>query len=192
MYQKRPHVVWKELHRQSYLEEIIRLAGRGDFQSAKDCPDCLARRAMPCVPEYRCLECLIPDLVCLSCCVKRHRCHPLHRISVRVYLHTCFINNSFYICRNGQVRGLRKLASNLWVSWFNLTTLVHFARIRFLATAPCSSSIPTESTRSPYVIAGASRQYLNTSSSFAEGYTQHPNFLSRRVPLFNFSTSCTS
>ncbi|KAH9480163.1 hypothetical protein JR316_0006761 [Psilocybe cubensis] len=40
---KRPHVVWKETYRQSYLEEIIRWAGRGDFRHAKHCPDCVAR-----------------------------------------------------------------------------------------------------------------------------------------------------
>ena len=47
-----------------------------------------------------------------------------------------FINNSFSIRRNGLVQGLRKSASNLLASWSNLTTLVHFPRIQFLATAP--------------------------------------------------------
>ncbi|KAH9476591.1 hypothetical protein JR316_0010503 [Psilocybe cubensis] len=67
---KRPHKVWKELHRQCYLEEIIRWAGRGDFWSATECPDCKIRSIQPPRPaEYRCQECFTPDLQ-----------HPFHRI----------------------------------------------------------------------------------------------------------------
>jgi len=75
--------VWKELHRQQYLEEIIRWEGRGDFRGAKQCSDCLARHSStPGPSEYRCRECFLADLVCQSCCVKRHRTNPLHRIEV--------------------------------------------------------------------------------------------------------------
>ncbi|PPQ81349.1 hypothetical protein CVT26_014500 [Gymnopilus dilepis] len=78
---RRPHIIWKEQHRQSYLDEIIHWAGRGDFQKATECPDCLSRKeAEPNMAEYRCRECFIPDLCCKNCCVRRHRMHPLHRI----------------------------------------------------------------------------------------------------------------
>ena len=81
--QQRPHVVWKDVHRQTYLEEIIRWAGRADFRPAQQCPDCVARgTAVPGPPEYRCRECFLGDLVCQACCVRRHRMHPLHRVEV--------------------------------------------------------------------------------------------------------------
>ncbi|KAF9470104.1 hypothetical protein BDN70DRAFT_821745, partial [Pholiota conissans] len=69
------------LHRQTYVEEIVRWAGRGDFLNMKGCPDCAARGATaPGEPEYRCEECFPPDLVCAPCCVRRHRYHPFHKI----------------------------------------------------------------------------------------------------------------
>ena len=39
------------------------------------------------MPEFRCLDCFLPDLVCSSCCVKRHRRQPLHRIERWTGLH---------------------------------------------------------------------------------------------------------
>lgn len=83
MRQRRPHVVWKEQYRQSYLEEECRWEGRGDFMHSTACPDCMARRLVqPNKAEYRCRDCLLPDLLCQACCVKRHRLHPFHRIQV--------------------------------------------------------------------------------------------------------------
>lgn len=80
--QKRPHVVWKDLHRQRYLEEQMRWEGRGDFMSAQ-CPDCRARHVESLHPAaYRCVECFLLDLVCKTCCVKRHKTNPFHRIEV--------------------------------------------------------------------------------------------------------------
>ncbi|PPQ97896.1 hypothetical protein CVT26_013070 [Gymnopilus dilepis] len=79
--QKRPHVVWMELHRQTYLDEMLRWEGRADASTQDECSDCVARLTTP--PgraEYRCSECFIPDLTCASCCVKRHRMNPFHRI----------------------------------------------------------------------------------------------------------------
>ncbi|KAJ3485668.1 hypothetical protein NLJ89_g11879 [Agrocybe chaxingu] len=62
---RRPHLVWKEIHCQNYLDEILRWEGRGDFRAFKNCPDCLARSVPePNPAEYRCEECSIPDLVC--------------------------------------------------------------------------------------------------------------------------------
>ncbi|PPR04539.1 hypothetical protein CVT26_002506 [Gymnopilus dilepis] len=80
---RRPHIVWKRTHRPSYLDEVCRFSGRGDFIAASQCPDCIARKAMtPGIPEYRCVECFLPDLTCRDCCVRRHRMNPLHRIQL--------------------------------------------------------------------------------------------------------------
>ncbi|KAF9036137.1 hypothetical protein BJ165DRAFT_1417138 [Panaeolus papilionaceus] len=74
----------RENNRSSYLDELCRQAGRGEFMKASNCPDCVAS----CVKESRpalyrcCSECLIPDLTCCECCVRRHRKLPLHRIEM--------------------------------------------------------------------------------------------------------------
>ncbi|KAF8869055.1 hypothetical protein CPB84DRAFT_1694913, partial [Gymnopilus junonius] len=70
-----------------FLDELLRWSGHGDFRSAEQCPDCLAWSvSSPAQPEYRCKECLVPDLTCSLCCVRRHRVHPFHQIEVRLHL----------------------------------------------------------------------------------------------------------
>ncbi|PPQ76891.1 hypothetical protein CVT26_000661 [Gymnopilus dilepis] len=78
---KRPHVTWMEQHRETYLDEMLRWEGRADASSQKECPDCILRSTNPRgAAEYRCEDCFIPDLTCASCCVKRHKLNPFHRI----------------------------------------------------------------------------------------------------------------
>lgn len=82
---RRPHVVWKEKHRQTYLDEMMRWEGRGDFRGTASCPECVLRKKeSQGAPVYRCLECFMPDLVCQACCVSRHRVNPFHRVEVTV------------------------------------------------------------------------------------------------------------
>ncbi|PPQ81057.1 hypothetical protein CVT25_014571 [Psilocybe cyanescens] len=79
MVARRPHVVWKTTYRQEYLDEILRWVGRGDFHQANHCPNCISRSIeTPGCAEYRCRECISPDLTCLTCCIKRHRLTPFH------------------------------------------------------------------------------------------------------------------
>ena len=107
--QRRPHVVWRDVHRQTYLEEVIRWAGRADFRGAKECPDCAARgSATVGPPEYRCREYFLADLVCQTCCVKRHRSHPLHRIEVHQVLIFGVFFSLTHFFRNGQVQNLSR------------------------------------------------------------------------------------
>ncbi|PPQ76849.1 hypothetical protein CVT24_010586 [Panaeolus cyanescens] len=78
---KRPHVVWKEKYRSSYLDELCRHSGRGDFRSIDKCRDCGSKKEVQGDAIYRCAsECFLADLVCKDCCVKRHRKLPFHRI----------------------------------------------------------------------------------------------------------------
>lgn len=76
--------MWKHSHRSTYLDEILRHAGRGEYRTSPSCPDCLASRSeKPGAALYRCeSECFVPDLVCQECCVRRHKRLPLHRIQV--------------------------------------------------------------------------------------------------------------
>jgi hypothetical protein len=85
--QKRPHVVWMELHQETYLDEMVHWVGRADAIGSNKCPDCIAcSSAILGPPEYRCEDCFQPDLTCAKCCVRRHRAHPLHQIEVRIIL----------------------------------------------------------------------------------------------------------
>lgn len=81
-HEARPHCFWKNNSRQSYLDELLRWEGRGEFMHEDSCLDCIARGHKAVKPEFRCLDCFLPDLVCQSCCVRRHRMHPFHAIEV--------------------------------------------------------------------------------------------------------------
>jgi hypothetical protein len=108
--QKRPHLVWKERHRTEYLDEFIRWEGQGDFRRERVCPDCVARGvASPGTPDHRCSDCCLPDLVCASCCVRRHRCLPLHRIEVRP-VHSAVLSINLLGGRSGVVITLSRQA----------------------------------------------------------------------------------
>ncbi|KAE9403289.1 hypothetical protein BT96DRAFT_752598, partial [Gymnopus androsaceus JB14] len=75
---------WLEKHRTDYLDELIRLDGRGDVASITDCPDCMARgRLLTGRAEIRCIDCVSPYLVCASCCTEQHGRDPFHRVEVR-------------------------------------------------------------------------------------------------------------
>jgi hypothetical protein len=77
---------WVPLH-DEYLAEFLRLEGRG-VVAQNFCPACPGERAAN--PEYRCSDCLHPDLVCSSCCVHLHADHPLECIEVS---YTSQLNN---------------------------------------------------------------------------------------------------
>ncbi|KAJ7576448.1 hypothetical protein C8J56DRAFT_800049, partial [Mycena floridula] len=60
-----------------FVEELLRLDGRGDSFDTSRCPDCNHAQ-----PRYRCPECLSDNLRCSPCILKRHHQNPLHRIEV--------------------------------------------------------------------------------------------------------------
>ncbi|KAJ7711573.1 hypothetical protein B0H16DRAFT_1216619, partial [Mycena metata] len=72
-----PLAQWVPL-RDEYLQEFIRLEGRGS--AAVDfCPAC-PKNKHAANPTYRCRDCFFCDLVCESCCLLKHRDRPLDRI----------------------------------------------------------------------------------------------------------------
>ncbi|PPR04510.1 hypothetical protein CVT24_013116 [Panaeolus cyanescens] len=77
---RRPHVVWKENYRSTYLDELCRHAGRGDFRKIEKCSECTQRREEAGDAIYRCKCCFLGDLVCKDCCVRRHKRLPFHLI----------------------------------------------------------------------------------------------------------------
>jgi hypothetical protein len=101
---------WTKDCRDEYLDEFIRLEGRGDFNQ-EHCPSCKrAANSSPFqdlfdpqpelgIPTIRCKDCFGGELVCEGCCVRDHLHNPLHMIEVcfRIPLFYCFfkilINN---------------------------------------------------------------------------------------------------
>ncbi|PPQ92727.1 hypothetical protein CVT25_014234 [Psilocybe cyanescens] len=109
IFQKRPNVIWKTTYRQTYLDEILCWAGRGDFCQASTCPDCVVRSVNPPnLPAYRCRECFNPDLTSQDCCLRRHRLLPFHKIQVHTFLilHLLLTNIFTISTSNGPVRVL--------------------------------------------------------------------------------------
>ncbi|KAK0225739.1 hypothetical protein IW262DRAFT_1266633 [Armillaria fumosa] len=83
--QRRPHLVWKEQFRSLYLNEITCHNGRGDSHQNLKCLDCIAQNLEEVAqgePEICCKDCFLNDLVCMPCCVRRHRQNPFHCIEV--------------------------------------------------------------------------------------------------------------
>ncbi|KAF7353234.1 CxC2 domain-containing protein [Mycena sanguinolenta] len=67
---------WVEDYRTSYLEEVLRLEGRGDHRHYATCRVCGSGHA-----DYRCRECLGGgELMCRTCIVDGHRRLPFHSI----------------------------------------------------------------------------------------------------------------
>ncbi|KAJ6500304.1 hypothetical protein DFH09DRAFT_1375882 [Mycena vulgaris] len=62
---------------QLYLDEIVQLDGRGEYQDDDGCIVCNVAAA-----TYRCQHCFTDDLYCKSCIVEAHCDSPLHRVEV--------------------------------------------------------------------------------------------------------------
>lgn len=67
-------------HRDEYLDELLRLDGRGFSKHYSYCGGCKAPD-----PTYRCKSqtCLGPSLFCQRCIVDKHLALPCHLIEVR-------------------------------------------------------------------------------------------------------------
>ncbi|KAG2138229.1 hypothetical protein BD769DRAFT_1626642 [Suillus cothurnatus] len=65
--------MWIE-HRSLFLEELLRMEGRGGLQEVP-CSDCGGSS-----PEFKCEDCFGIDLRCSSCITAAHQRHPLHRL----------------------------------------------------------------------------------------------------------------
>ncbi|KAJ7434610.1 hypothetical protein B0H11DRAFT_1757333, partial [Mycena galericulata] len=60
-----------------YLDELVLLEGRGDYQQYDECIVCGGA-----TPSYRCVECFTDDLYCQACIVSAHVDSPLHKVEV--------------------------------------------------------------------------------------------------------------
>jgi hypothetical protein len=88
--------MWIE-HRSLFLEELLRMEGRGGLQEVP-CSDCGGSS-----PEFKCEDCFGIDLRCSSCITAAHQRHPLHRLQVSVvflYYTRQYLTN---LHRNGMV-----------------------------------------------------------------------------------------
>ncbi|EIM79842.1 uncharacterized protein STEHIDRAFT_69003, partial [Stereum hirsutum FP-91666 SS1] len=66
-------------YRPAYLDELLRLEGRGTYITQTRCCTCNA----PGVELHRCKDCLsFGEMLCAACMVNSHKAHPFHRIEV--------------------------------------------------------------------------------------------------------------
>ncbi|TFK70509.1 hypothetical protein BDN72DRAFT_766352, partial [Pluteus cervinus] len=70
----RPNILWTD-ERDKFLEEFVRLDGRGDSMGQELCLQCHSAKAV-----YRCQDCFVTSLFCSECIVSRHTENPLHWI----------------------------------------------------------------------------------------------------------------
>ncbi|KAI0055821.1 hypothetical protein BV25DRAFT_1921506 [Artomyces pyxidatus] len=68
-----PLLAWIPV-REEYLDEVIRLDGRGMFADTTSCPMCGVAGS----PTIRCRDCFGGELLCVPCAVKMHSRNPLH------------------------------------------------------------------------------------------------------------------
>ncbi|KAJ7080573.1 hypothetical protein B0H15DRAFT_953443 [Mycena belliarum] len=67
---------WAEDHLATFLEELLRLEGRGDHRDSMNCVSC--RKG---APDHRCIDCFAGGrLHCQSCVLREHQELPFHRI----------------------------------------------------------------------------------------------------------------
>ncbi|KAJ6558713.1 hypothetical protein B0H10DRAFT_2120544 [Mycena sp. CBHHK59/15] len=72
-----PNALWVSLDRSEFLDELLRLEGRGDYQDQEICAAEMCRNS---APRYRCKDCMVLCLYCETCIVQLHQAMPLHRI----------------------------------------------------------------------------------------------------------------
>jgi hypothetical protein len=76
---------WAEDHLTNYVEECLRLDGRGEHCSYSTCRLCSKGRA-----DYRCAHCVSGgELLCRACIVAAHSKLPFHVIEVCIPMAQC-------------------------------------------------------------------------------------------------------
>lgn len=83
--QENPFQTWANEHRDKYLDEMLRLEGRGGAAFHSKCAVCSVID-----PRHRCVEqgCFGADMYCQTCIVEKHAVLPTHwiEVSLRVYV----------------------------------------------------------------------------------------------------------
>ncbi|KAJ6527489.1 hypothetical protein B0H19DRAFT_969948 [Mycena capillaripes] len=67
------------MDRLNFLDEVLRLDGRGDYINQASCAGQGCAAEDPC---FRCTDCFYPCLYCKECVVALHQCLPLHRVEM--------------------------------------------------------------------------------------------------------------
>ena len=167
---------WLE-YRQEYLDELLRLEGRGlnaaEAREGPSCADCKAQEG-----TYRCVECFGRELVCEGCCISRHRRLPLHRIEVNFKLTVLARTNLDACCSIG--KGRISSRRHCGTSGFEFNSVINLATFAQAGNpAHLSSSTPTASTRSTF-----SSVAVGPMSNIASNFSARPGIrlrlLSRR------------
>ncbi|KAL0568990.1 hypothetical protein V5O48_012979 [Marasmius crinis-equi] len=141
------NIEWKEKHRPVFLEELMRMKGRSDSRKQARCTDCKGlsedgKEETVRAPLFRCRYCLMGDLVCGECCVRRHWDIPWH--FVEKWDGSRFVTTELTdIGLKVQMNHFRGLCTALKPAYDRLLVLhtngIHRANLRF---CHCPKSIP--------------------------------------------------
>ncbi|KAK6977540.1 CxC2 domain-containing protein [Favolaschia claudopus] len=74
-----PNAQWLHNRRARFLDELLRLEGRGDFRQQTKCANC-DRAVVDAI--YRCKDCFTDALSCKGCIVSTHKETPFHRVEM--------------------------------------------------------------------------------------------------------------
>lgn len=78
--------LWAAQRRQTYLEEIYRLEGRGFANGRGNLTHVCHNDESE--GKYRCIDCFDKNLYCLTCTLHQHSRSPLHRIEVTLVVYS--------------------------------------------------------------------------------------------------------
>jgi hypothetical protein len=81
--QDNPMLQWRDYSRDTVLEEMLRLEGRGVYAGSL-CGECFTTS-----PHYRCTDCFGGELFCQKCTLSMHRRSPFHIVEVRDFHLLC-------------------------------------------------------------------------------------------------------
>jgi hypothetical protein len=189
---------WRELHRESFVKEVVRLSGRGGYRHQESCAEC-AEAGVEGV--HRCDDCFTGALFCAPCIVKLHRDTPFHRISVGVSDQPP-IEVPLMSYRRGPTITLCRILYKIWGSGFSLVMaemvnaralwLLRKRRGRRRRRKASVLSTPTVSMRSGSTSAFADLRRLPMSSFCDPGYTLRPRRSRPQLRLFASSENFTS
>lgn len=160
LHQDYPLLIWLQ-DREVYLQEMLRLEGRGEFSTS--CLSCGTSN-----PTYMCKDCFGQELYCGACIRSIHIHNPLHSLKVSAQESRCSITDSLLHNRTGTVA-----FSSLHLSrtlGFRCSWAIRQERrvptLSAVMTATSPSSTPLESTAFPWTFATASEPQPTSNSSF--------------------------
>jgi hypothetical protein len=136
-HQDDPLLLWTTAEQETFLDEEIRLEGRGIFTSPPDRCELCRKEG-----EYRCVDCFAVLFLCEGCMTRIHAFHPVHVIEVSLHIIRVVLYSPDIRRRNGTDPISRSHLFELLVRSSNLVTILR-TRVRTPNLVPGRSLLST-------------------------------------------------